>query len=36
VASSQRTAPVKNTVNAEWLQKEKLTLVETKEDKKKL
>ena len=32
---AQRKAPIKSEVNAEWLKKEKLTLVETKEDKKR-
>lgn len=31
----QRKVPVKGEVNAEWLKKEKLTLLETKEDKKR-
>lgn len=35
LTSGQRKAPVKSEVNAEWLKKEKLTLVETKEDKKR-
>lgn len=31
----QRKVPVKGEINAEWIKKEKLTLVETKEDKKR-
>lgn len=31
----QKKAPVRGEVNAEWLKKEKLTLIETKEDKRK-
>ena len=33
--TAQRKAPVKGEVNAEWLKKEKLTLLETKEDKRR-
>lgn len=32
---AQRKVPVRGEVNAEWLKKEKLTLLETKEDKRK-
>ncbi len=35
LTAGQRKAPVKTEVSAEWLKKEKLTLVETKEDKKR-
>lgn len=33
--AAQKKAPVRTEVNAEWLKKEKLTLVETKEDKRR-
>lgn len=33
--AAQKKVPVKGEVNAEWLKKEKLTLIETKEDKRR-
>lgn len=33
--ATQRKVPTKGEINAEWLKKEKLTLVETKEDKRR-
>ncbi len=35
VTSTQKKTPVRGEVNAEWLKKEKLTLIETKEDKRR-
>ncbi len=34
-STGQRKVPTKSEINAEWLKKEKLTLLETKEDKRK-
>lgn len=33
--TAERRVPVRGEVNAEWLKKEKLTLIETKEDKRR-
>lgn len=35
MTTGQKKAPVKGEVNADWLKKEKLTLIETKEDKRR-
>ncbi len=35
MTAAQKKAPVRGEVNAEWLKKEKLTLIETKEDKRR-
>lgn len=34
-STAQRKVPTKSEINAEWLKKEKLTVVETKEDKRR-